>query len=229
MSQQIANQLIRTLSESDRALLGDVEHVELGLRFPIENANEQIEHVYFPTSGMISVVARAGDEQIEVGVIGREGMTAMAVVMGNHRSPNDAYVQIAGTAFRSPAQRVRQAIEESRSFRQLVQRYMHVFTIQVAQTALANGRAKIEERLARWLVMAHDRIDDNDITLTHEFIATMLGVRRPGITDAIHELEGKNLIRSTRGAIRVIDREGLRAIAGAAYGVTEAEYVRLIG
>jgi CRP-like cAMP-binding protein len=110
-----------------------------------------------------------------------------------------------------------------------LQRFAQVFMTQVAQTALANGRAKIGERLARWLLMAHDRLDDEELRLTHEFIAVMLGVRRPGVTDALNELEGKGLIRSTRGAIRVVNRAGLEAIAGATYGVPESEYRRLIG
>jgi CRP-like cAMP-binding protein len=101
--------------------------------------------------------------------------------------------------------------------------------IQVVQTALANGRAKIEERLARWLLMAQDRLDDGNLQLTHEFIALMLGVRRPGVTDAINDLEGKGLIRSARGRVRIVDRKGLEAAAGGIYGVPEAEYRRLIG
>jgi CRP-like cAMP-binding protein len=106
---------------------------------------------------------------------------------------------------------------------------VHVFSVQVAHTALANGRAKIEERLARWLLMVHDRIDGDEVNLTHDFIALMLGVRRPGVTDALHALEGKGLIRSTRGVLRIVDREGLEVIANAIYGVPEAEYRRLIG
>ena len=94
---------------------------------------------------------------------------------------------------------------------------------------MANGRAKIEERLARWLLMVQDRIDGDEAALTHDFIAIMLGVRRPGVTDAIHALEGKGLVRATRGALRIVDREGLEALAGGAYGLPEKEYRRLFG
>lgn len=117
----------------------------------------------------------------------------------------------------------------SQPLRQIAQRFVQVFMTQVGQTALANGRAKIDERLARWLLMAQDRLDDAGLQLTHEFIALMLGVRRPGVTEAINELEGRGLIRSTRGDLRVIDRKGLEAVAGGIYGVPESEYVRLIG
>jgi CRP-like cAMP-binding protein len=228
-SREISNKLLRALSHDDLALLGALEPIELDLRHPVEQANQTIEHVYFPDSGIISVVAKSADDQIEAGVVGREGMTGTAVVMGNHRSPNDAYVQMAGAGHRVPAQRVRDAVETSSSLRQLMQRYAQVFMVQVAQTALANGRAKIEERLARWLLMAHDRQDDDDLRLTHEFIAIMLGVRRPGVTDALHQLEAKSLIRSNRGAIRIVDRAGLLGVAGGAYGVPESEYKRLLG
>jgi len=228
-SPTVSNRLLLSLSKADRALLSTLEGVALAVRQPIEIANTPIPHVYFPDSGIISIVAKSADDQIEAGVVGREGMSGTAIVMGNHRSPNDAYVQVAGFAHRIPANDLRMALEESASMRQLMARYAQVFMVQVAQTALANGRAKIEERLARWLLMAHDRLDGDDVNLTHEFIATMLGVRRPGVTDALHELEGKGLIRSNRGANTIIDRKGLLAVAGSAYGVPEAEYERLLG
>ncbi|QGZ95448.1 hypothetical protein DSM104635_02297 [Terricaulis silvestris] len=156
-------------------------------------------------------------------------MSGLAIVMSNHRSPNDAFVQLAGRAVRITSDDLREVLSQSTAFRQLAQRFVQVFMAQVAQTALANGRAKIEERLARWLLMAQDRLDDSNLTLTHEFIALMLGVRRPGVTDALNDLEGKGLIRSSRGALRIIDRHGLEATAGGIYGVPEAEYKRLIG
>jgi hypothetical protein len=103
------------------------------------------------------------------------------------------------------------------------------FAIQVAFTALANGRAKLEERLARWLLMVHDRVVGDRIVLTHEYMAVMLGVRRPGVTVALHILEGKGAIRSHRGEVVIKDREGLAAEAGGGYGQPETEYARLLG
>jgi CRP-like cAMP-binding protein len=195
----------------------------------LEPANTTIENVYFPLSGIVSVVAKSGAEQIEAGVIGREGMTGAAVVMGNHRSPNEVYVQVAGSGLRIEADKLRAALDASESLRLLAQKFVQVFFAQVTQTALANGRAKLDERLARWLLMAHDRHDDDHLLLTHEFVALMLGVRRPGVTDALHELEGRGLLRATRGVIRILNRKGLEELAGSAYGVPEAEYKRLIG
>lgn len=225
------NSLLAALPDADWQVVGArLEAAELQHRQMIEAANQTIEHVYFPTYGIISIVAKSpGGEQIEAGVVGREGMTGFAIVMSNHRSPNDAFVQVAGTAVRMSADALRESLRDSPGFRQLAQRFVQVFMAQIAQTALANGRAKIEERLARWLLMAQDRLDEGGLQLTHEFIALMLGVRRPGVTEAINDLEGKGLVRSTRGAIRVIDREGLEAATGGTYGVPEAEYKRLIG
>jgi CRP-like cAMP-binding protein len=202
--------------------------VELDLRQSIEQAHKPIKHVYFPESGIISIVAKSADDQIEAGLIGWEGMSGAAVVLGNHRSPNDAYVQMAGSAHRIDAKRLRAALDVSKSLRQRLQRCAHVFMVQIAQTAFANGKSRIDERLARWLLMVHDRQDGDELSLTHEFIAVMLGVRRSGVTDALHELEGKDLIRASRGVIRIIKRKGLVALAGGIYGVPEAEYERLM-
>lgn len=227
---KFSNRLLQVLSPSDRALLiPALEPTTLDLRQMIEAANETIEFVHFPETGIISIVAKSAGDQIEAGIVGREGVSGTAIIMGNHRSANEAYVQVAGHGHRIHADKFRKALGASETLRRKLQLYVHVFFTQVAQTALANGRSTIEERLARWLLMAQDRLDDQELRLTHEFIAVMLGVRRPGVTDALHELEGKNLIRSTRGAVRVTDRAGLEQLAGGGYGVPEAEYKRLIG
>ena len=231
VSHRSRNMLLATLPDEDwRAIAPRLQAVELKHRQPIEAANRPVEHVYFPTRGIVSIVAKSpGGHQIEAGVVGREGMTGHPIVMSNHRSPNDAFVQVAGEAQRMSADDLRESLRESEALRRLAQRFVQVFMAQVAQTALANGRAKIEERLARWLLMAQDRLDGGSVQLTHEFIALMLGVRRPGVTDAINDLEGKGLIRSARGVVKIMDRQGLEAAAGGIYGVPEAEYKRLIG
>ena len=227
---QYANRLLLAMSKSDRGLLApSLTAVDLKRGQSIEQANTAIEHVYFPESGIISVVATSADHRIEAGVVGREGMSGTAVVMGNHRSPNDAFVQIAGRAHRLTAKRLRAALEQSNSLRRLLQHYAHVFMVQITQTALANGKANIEVRLARWLLMAQDRHGADQLPLTHDFIAVMLGVRRPGVTTALHDLEAKGLIRCDRAAVHVLKRKALMRVAGSAYGVPEAEYERLLG
>jgi CRP-like cAMP-binding protein len=223
------NRLLLALSKADLALLTPwLEPAELVLRQSIEQAHKPIRHAYFPESGIISVVAKSADDEIEAGLIGWEGVSGSAVILGNHRSPNDAYVQMAGNAHRISGKRLREALDVSKSLRQRMQRFAHVFMVQVAQTAFANGKSKIGDRLARWLLMVHDRQDGDELSLTHEFIAVMLGVRRSGVTDALHELEDKGLIRASRGAIRILSRKGLIALAGGIYGVPEAEYERLM-
>lgn len=224
------NQLLLALSSSDRALLEPgLVPVELKLHQQIETAYAPIESIYFPDEGVISVVAGPKRDQIEAGVVGREGMSGVAVVLSNHLSPNEAYVQIAGSAHRIGAEDLRAALDASKSLCQVLQRYAQVFMVQIAQTAFANGTAKIENRLARWLLMAHDRQDDNEVRLTHEFLSIMLGVRRPGVTEALHLLESKRLIQTSRGAISILNRKGLMLAAGDIYGVPEAEYQRLLG
>jgi CRP-like cAMP-binding protein len=227
---QSVNQLLLRLSKADRALLAPgLAPVELELRQAIETANKSIAHVYFPDSGIISVVVTQNNDQVEAGIVGREGMTATAVVLGNHRSPNDSYVQIAGHAQRMSAKRFREALSASRTLSLVMQRYAHVFMVQLAQTAFANGTASLETRLARWLLMAHDRQDGERLHLTHEFLAVMLSVRRPGVTEAMVELERRRLIAARRGVIQIVNRKGLMKTAGGIYGVPEAEYKRLLG
>jgi CRP-like cAMP-binding protein len=223
------NRLLLALSKADRALLAPwLEPVELELRQSVEQAHKPIKYVYFPESGIISVVAKSAGEQIEAGLIGYEGMSGAAIVLGNHRSPNDAYVQMNGSAHRISAKRLRDAIQASKGLHQRLQSFVHVFMVQIAQTAFANGKATIDARLARWLLMVHDRQDNDELQLTHEFMAVMLGVRRSGVTNALHVLEGKSLIRASRGVIRIVSRKGLTSLAGGIYGVPEAEYERLM-
>jgi CRP-like cAMP-binding protein len=119
-------------------------------------------------------------------------------------------------------------MQESRTLRKVLLRFVHSFMIQATHTAVANGSAKLEERLARWLLMAHDRLDGDRLRLVHEFLARMLGVRRPGVTVAIHALESSGVIESARGVITVVDREGLEEMANGSYGVPEREYERLM-
>jgi CRP-like cAMP-binding protein len=200
------------------------------LRHVCEEPNRTIRHVYFMEEGIASVVAVSKDDkQIEVGVIGPEGMTGIAVVMGNHRSPHSTYIQAAGQAQRITVPNLRGAMEASDTLQPILLRFAQVFMTQTAHTAIANGRATVEERLARWILMAHDRLEGDELPLTHEFLSLMLGVRRAGVTTAVHDLQSKGLIRAQRGKITIIDRDGVEKFAGAYYGTPEAEWQRLMG
>jgi hypothetical protein len=138
-------------------------------------------------------------------------------------------VQSPGTALRISTADLRRVIKASTALTALLLRYVRVFLVQTSQTALANGRGRIDERLARWLLMWDDRVLGADATITHDFLAVLLGVQRPGVTVALHVLEGKRLIRSTRSHVEVRDRAGLQCAANGYYGVSEAEYERSIG
>jgi CRP-like cAMP-binding protein len=224
------NLILARLSPDQLGLLQPhLEAMDLPVRKQLENRNKTIEHVYFIEHGFASVVANGTGRAIEVGLIGREGMTGLAVVMGTDRTPHDTFMQAAGDGQRISSAKLRSAMEQSPALHRSLLRYGHAFVVQTAQTALANGRSKIEERLARWLLMAHDRLDGNEVPLTHEFLSIMLGVRRPGVTIALHLLEKEDLIRARRGTVAILNRTGLRKISNGAYGAAEAEFQRLFG
>jgi hypothetical protein len=156
-------------------------------------------------------------------------MTGINVVMGNDRSPHLSYVQVAGKGQSMKADALRHAMQDSPSIRICFLHFAQAFMVQAAHTAVANGRGNIEQRLARWLLMVHDRVAGNELVLTHEFIALMLNVRRAGVTEALHGLSRKGLVSAKRGRIAVNDRAGLVASANGLYGIPEAEYLRLTG
>lgn len=212
-----SNQLLARLSRADSQLLaGQLEPVDLPLRKQLETRNKRVDQIYFPTSGMASVVAN-GDNPIEVGVIGREGMTGLSVVLdGKDRAVHETYMQIAGSGQRMSASSLRKAIAESTTLHHVLLQYAHAYMIQTTQTALSNGRGKIEERLARWLLMASDRVD-GELPLTHEFLAMMLGVRRSGVTIAVQQLERTGLIAHRRGRVIILDREALEKSSNGTY------------
>ena len=195
----MTNQL---LARADARLLESyLEAVDLPVRKQLQARNRRVERIYSSDSGIASVVANH-DVPIEVGMIDRDGMTGITVLLGNdERAQHETYMQIGGKGRCLPAERLREAIAKSSALHQLLLRYVQVFLRQTTETALANGRGKIEERLARWLLMAHDRVDGDELKLTHEFLAVMLGVRRSGITTALQELERKGLIAHRRSFV----------------------------
>lgn len=225
------NRLLAALSKDDRdRLQPHLEPIDLELRKPLEQPNKRIDNVYFLDVGIASVVAvQAKETNVEIGLIGREGMTGLAIVLGNHRSPHATYIQAAGRGRRIAAAELRKALAASATLQGLLMKFAQAFMVQTAHTAIANARAKLDQRLARWLLMAHDRLDGNALPLTHEFLALMLGVRRAGVTEALNALEGRRLIEAARGRIVVRDRKGIERSAGGSYGVPEAEYRRLLG
>jgi CRP-like cAMP-binding protein len=222
------NRLLTIMSDGDRQLLApNLKQVDLVLRQTLEKANQPIEHVYFLEDGIASVV---GDSktfgQIEIGIIGKEGVTGLQVILGNDRSPYETFIQVAGTALRIETQELQAAMDKSRTLHQLLLRYVQVFMIQTSQTALSNAASLLTQRLARWLLMVEDRLTSKSLPLTHQFLAVMLGVQRSGVTIALNELENRQLIRCKRGLVMIMDRPTLEKLTNGSYGVAEAEYSR---
>ena len=225
------NLLLAALSASDRALLRPhLKPISMPLLKEMELPNRRIDTVYFLDTGIASVVAVQPDEtRAEVGLIGREGMSGIAVVLGGDQSPNSTYMQVAGNGQRIAAKDLRKAMRASETLRSLLLKFVQAFMVQTAHTAVANARTHVERRLARWILMAHDRMRHDTLSLKHEFLALMLGVRRAGVTEALQSLKRRKLINTARNQIVVLNRKGIEQLAGNSYGVPEKEYRRLIG
>ncbi len=226
-----SNRLLAALSRADLGLLQPhLKHGPLKLRQDLECPDRRIDYVYFPDGGFASVVAvQANDTRVEVGLIGYEGMTGTSILLGSDRTPHSTYIQAAGQGQRIRTLKLRQAMEASKSLRMLLLRYVQVFMVQTAHTAISNARGRLDARLARWILMAHDRVRDETLPLTHEFLSLMLGVRRAGVTEALHSLESQKLIYTGTGRVTLRNRKGIERIAGNSYGTPEAELRRLIG
>jgi CRP-like cAMP-binding protein len=213
-----SNHILSRLSRADFALLEPhLEAVELPIKKSIEKRKRPIEQVYFIEAGFASVVANGSEKlSIEVGIIGREGMTGLAVVLGKERASHDTYIQAAGRGQRISAAKLREADGRSNTLHRALLQYVNAYLQQTTATALANGRSKIEERLARWLLMADDRLD-GELPLTHEFLGFMLGTYRPGVTRAVQALEKEGLIDARRGGISILNRKGLEKRSNGTY------------
>ena len=225
----VRNRLLRLMAQADFARLAPtLEAVTVPLRELLIRPREPITHAYFVEEGIVSLVADTVEGRIEIGVVGYEGLCGAPLVLGVDRTPHIALVQSDLVALRLPAADLLAALDESATLRSLLGRYVQSLIVQVGHTIYANTDLTIEARLARWILMTHDRLQKDELILTHEFLAMMLGVRRPGVTTATHVLEGSGMIRARRGRITVIDRDKLEDLAGDAYGLAETEYERLM-
>lgn len=223
----IQNRLLKRLSAEDLGALSLVP-IQLPVRTRLEQPGANVEFAYFIETGVASVVlANVIGKEIEVGLVGNEGLTGAGLALGDRTAALDTYMQVAGSAFQVEADRLIAAMASSSKIGELLLRYNRYFSIQVAATASANGRAKLEARLSRWLLMVSDRMGSS-FQITHEFISIMLGVRRAGVTLAIAALEGDKLIRASRASITILDRAGLIEEADGSYGLPEREYERLL-
>ncbi len=207
-----------------------LEWVDLPRSSRLSSPHQPMDYAYFFESGIASVVIRAPDGQhSEIGIIGRDGMCPTSAILDVDVDPFSIHMQIEGAAYRLPNQMLKVLLSEDREAQRLFARYTQALAVQQAYTALSNAVHNIDERLARWILMCHDRVDGAEIVLTHEFLSLILAVRRPSVTTALHTLEGMKLIHSERGVISVRNRTALEAFARNAYGESEREYERLIG
>jgi CRP-like cAMP-binding protein len=222
------NRILASLSPGDfGSLAPHLDPVAFKVRRVFFRPNEPIETVVFPESGFASVVAStASGRSVEVGIIGREGVIGVPVIFGQTLTPYDSYAQVAGAGFEIRADILWDAMKQSWPLADVLLKFAYAFLIQVTHSALAQARFTTEQRLARWLLMAQDRAGD-EIPLTHEFLAMMLGTRRASVTDALHVLEECRTIEFKRGRIWVRDRPGLETAAGDCYGLPESELARV--
>ena len=223
--------MLKSLGDQDfRAIEPLLSSVRLDDGQMLIEAQAPIDKLYFPQAGVVSFHevmndgARAG-----VGIIGFEGLVGWSVLLGCERSPHEARVAIGiGTALCIPAGTLLDLCRARPLLNKLLLLYVQSFVTQMGRTISSNLTDRLERRLARWLLMNHDRLDGDEIILTHEQLGVMLGVRRATVTDTLHVLEGERLVRSLRGRIIIRDRKGLVCFAGESYGAPEEAYSRLI-
>ena len=213
-----------------RRLLPNLGRVSLSLRQGLYHPDVPIEAVYFPETGMISLVANMDDGmQAEVGVVGREGLLGVPLLQGVDTSFVEAMVQLPGTALRMGAREFRHELEVNAPFRMRLLRYSEALQAQVMQTAVCNGRHALEQRLARWLLMAHDRSAGDKLPLTQDLMAMMLGVHRPSVTVAAGTLQRAGLVRYSGGRLTVLDRPRLEAASCECYSLVKRRFTALLG
>ena len=226
------NKLLCELPQDELAVLLQIaEKVEMRPRQVLHHWRLPMEYVYFIERGLVSVSARVNDDDfVEAWLIGSEGMVGSPLVLIDDQQlpPHRRIVQIGGGAVRIPARRFQAVLPELPSTRRLLQRYVQMVLFQASQFGACNAVHSVKERLARWLLVASSGLESDDLPITHEVLGQLLGVRRATVTEALEVLQREALIRTARGVIRLVDAEGLQAVACACYGLVHREYRRQI-
>lgn len=220
------NQLLAALPKAEhKRLLPNLEPFRLVFGEMIYQPGDLIRYVYFPDSGIVSLLATVkGSGSLEVGIVGREGMVGMPVFMGVETSRNCAVVQGAGSALRMKANLFRKECDTCRALPRLLRRYAYSLWTQLSQTAVCNRFHPIDARLARWLLMTRDRMGVDEFQVTQEFLSDMLGVRREGVNKAAGSLQRRQLVRYNRGTLTILKRAALEAVACKCYQIIKDEY-----
>jgi|ERR1700693_5464682 len=224
------NSLLRALDGARASrFLSAAKLVDLASREKIYEPDEPITTVYFPMSSVLSVVARMADGgAIEVGTVGKEGVSALPLILGSTSSANESYCQVPGTAVAITAEFFMEISGEDKAFRRLLDRYLQAYINLLGQLAACNRLHSVYERCARWLLLTHDRVNADDLPLTHEFLAMMLGTRRSGVTIAAATLQKAGFIRYGHGHIKILDRPGLEDASCECYAVAKKQFDGLL-
>jgi CRP-like cAMP-binding protein len=224
------NHLLAVLPKLEfERLVPHLELVPLPLGEALYESGDQLDHVYFPTTSIVSLLyVMENGASAEIAVIGNEGIVGIALFMGGETMPNRAVVQNAGHAYRLKGQLLKQEFKRAGAFQHLLLRYTLAMLTQMAQTAVCNRHHSVDQQLCRWLLLSLDRLPANELSMTQELIATMLGVQRNGVTEAAGKLQSDGLIHYQTGRITVLDRPGLEARVCECYNVVKEEFHRLL-
>ena len=224
------NHLLAVLPAADRErLFSNLELTQLPLGDVLYESGSRLSHVYFPTDSIVSLLYVMEDgASAEIAVVGNEGIVGVSLFMGGETTPSRAVVQSAGHAYRLKAQLLKQEFNHIGPVMHLLLRYTQALITQMAQTAVCNRHHSVDQQLCRWLLLSLDRLPSNELTMTQELIANMLGVRREGVTEAAGNLQSAGLIEYHRGRISVLDRPGLEARSCECYAVVKKEFDRLL-
>jgi CRP-like cAMP-binding protein len=224
------NHLLAALPEADwRRWAPQLEWVDMPLGHVMYESGRTLSHVYFPTTSIVSLLyVMENGASAEIAVVGHEGVVGISLFMGGESTPSRAVVQSAGHGWRLRAQQVKDEFNRAGPVMHLLLRYTQALITQMAQTAVCNRHHSLDQQLCRWLLLSLDRLQGDELVMTQELIANMLGVRREGVTDAALKLQKQKLIRYARGHITVLDRSGLEARTCECYAVVKKEYDRLL-
>lgn len=228
---RIENRLLAALPRKDyNRLVAQMARVPLAFAEVLYEPGDPINTVYFPNNAIVSLLSTVEDRStLEVGIIGNEGMVGISVMLGVKTSPHRALVQGEGSAMRMKAAAFRKEVSGDGALQKLLHRHTHALMTQIAQSAACNRFHQVDARLARWLLMMHDRVGSDEFRLTQQFLSDMLGVRREGVTYAARALQKNKLISYSRGHLTVLNRAGLEATACKCYSLIKAEYDSFLG
>jgi CRP-like cAMP-binding protein len=224
------NRLLAALPAEDFERLHDeLEQMPLPLGHSIYESGGAMKHLIFPTAGIISLLQVMRNGQAgEIAVVGNEGVVGVSMFMGGETTPSRAVVQAAGTAWRLPLHALKAEFERGGDFQHLLLRYTQALITQMSQTAVCNRHHSVDQQLCRWLLMSLDRLGSDELVMTQELIANMLGVRREGVTEAAGKLQRAGVIKYARGRIALLDRRKLEDSVCECYALVKREYARLL-